>query len=132
MPQHRALPDFVSKNHLRTNFYDDEKNAPVIVEGLKFMNKVDPALIKSIPLARDVLRESLRKEQRSTVAKSKRVNVFALDEEDDEADQDSHQPEDSMDDHDIFGSDPNLAAGMAYIRSSGGRRVTVPKKISMK
>ena len=39
MPQHRALPDFVSKNHLRTNFYDDEKNAPVIIEGLKFMHQ---------------------------------------------------------------------------------------------
>ena len=64
---HRALPDFVEKNHLRTNFYDDEKNAPAIVEGLKFMNKIDPELIRSIPLARDVLRDALRKEQRRAV-----------------------------------------------------------------
>ena len=62
MPSHRTLPDFVDKNHLRTNFYDDEKNAPAIVEGLKFMNKIDPKLIKSIPRAREVLRDAARKE----------------------------------------------------------------------
>ena len=82
MPMHRALPDFVEKNHLRTNFYDDEKNAPAIVEGLKFMNKIDPELIRSIPLARGVLHDALRKEQRRAAQKSKRINVFAL--EDDE------------------------------------------------
>ena len=61
---------------------DDEKNAPAIVEGLKFMNKIDPELIRSIPLARGVLHDALRKEQRRAAQKSKRINVFAL--EDDE------------------------------------------------
>ena len=62
MPMHRTLPDYIETNHLRTNFYDDKKNEPIVVEGLKFMNKIDPKLIKSIPLARDLLRDAIRKE----------------------------------------------------------------------
>ena len=53
---HRQLPDFVNPDQLKTNFYEDEKNAHVILEGLKFLRHIEPDLIKSIPLSRDMLK----------------------------------------------------------------------------
>ena len=84
------------------------------------MNKIDPELLQSIPLARDVLREAIRKEQRMKVKKAKKVNIFDLKSE--EPENSEHLDDSKETDHDIFGSD-DLPDGMMYIRTADGRKI---------
>ena len=79
MPMHQPLPDYVQADAIKPNYYDDEGNAPVILAGLKFMNKIDPNLIESIPISRDYIRNAKKKQSQDKFHKFKKalqLNVF--------------------------------------------------------
>ena len=126
---HRTIPNYVETNHLRTNFYDDEKNEPIIIEGLKFMNKIDPNLVRSIPLAKNILHDAIRKENRQKAQKMEKVNIFAGEQE---LENDNPKTPENIEftsdsSHDVFG-EADLTKGMMHIQTLGGRRISVPKK----
>jgi hypothetical protein len=75
MPMHRTLPDFVEMNEKRYHFYEDPKNVATVVDGLKFIQKVNPTYFQAIPSAVELIGNVDLKFR----PKESRVNIFELD-----------------------------------------------------
>ena len=122
MPMHRPLPDFVQQNHLKRNFYEDESNKAQVDESMKFLNKIDPELVKSVPMAKEILQEALKKDALKRVKKKKIVksDVFRAD------GMGARESQDGETEYDIFLSDD---MDDNAIHTQNGRKVSVPKHI---
>ena len=126
MPMHRPLPDFVQQNHIKRNFYEDESNKAQVDESMKFLNKIDPELIKSVPMAKEILQEALKKEALKRVKKKTKVksDVFRADGLGARESQEEGETE-----YDIFLSDD---MDDNAIHTQNGRKVSVPRHIKQK
>ena len=77
MPMHRGLPNFVETNELKTCFYEDAQNEAVVVDGLKFMYKLNPRYMSKIVSAMDMISQhDVHSKATTYVNERKKVNLF--------------------------------------------------------
>ena len=85
---------------------------------------IDPELVQSVPMAKEILQEALKKDAQARIRKSKqhKIDVFALDKNNVR----ESQGEDT--DHDIFVSED---MGENIIHTQNGRKYALPKGVKI-
>ena len=79
MPMLRSMPDFIERNHRKSTFVKESNpmsTKGVHVDARRFMAKAEPALIKAVPDAKQLVNRTLALERKAVAESQIQVNVF--------------------------------------------------------